>query len=274
MATASASAATPAGIARAAVYELSNDEVLSQTEETILSLSESCEIHASLGVVMHEMPALIEKGKALRERLEAIVGGTEDEDRMQVLLGLVDRLTTQLEEAAKAAPRPTTARRFTGDTDTSESPPLPTIGPAISTPTRSRSSSAASHLSRLQPPHSHDAGTTSPSFSLGDSDSDDSDNDEGHDEQIPLDSGADDLEDLSPSVRPIDLPLSISVTSSSLRPPSPEGEDEGGESPIEKKSTHWIEEEGEVFRKGVALAADLEEEDEKGGEQLKKEVCC
>jgi protein phosphatase 1 regulatory subunit 37 len=274
VASASSAANTPAGIARSAVFELSNADVLAQTEDAILSLAESCEIQRELGVVMEEMPALVEKGKALRERLGAIVGTTENEDRLQVLLGLVDRLSTQLEEADKAAPRPAATRRLTGET--------PTI---ITTPTRSRSSSAASQLSRLQTsdgfhlsrPDASTDGVTSPSFSLGDSDSDDSDNDDDASSRAESDL-------TSPSFRTTALPpaatpsaddVSEAADESALGSPSSEDGQPVEDNPIDQKSTNWIEEEGEVFRKGVALmAADVDEEDgeEVTGEQLKKEV--
>jgi len=103
LAEANASASTPAGIARTAVFELSPSEVITSAEEVIQSLDESMEIQASLGVVMEEMRTLIEKGKVLRERLEEIVQATTDGDRLQVLLGLVDRLSSQLEKGIKVA---------------------------------------------------------------------------------------------------------------------------------------------------------------------------
>ena len=93
-------------MARTAVFELSPQEVVTSAEEVVQSLDESLEIQASLGVVMDEVRGLIEKGKVLRERLEEIVQGTTDGDRLQVLLGLVDRLSVMLEKAINVASAP------------------------------------------------------------------------------------------------------------------------------------------------------------------------
>jgi hypothetical protein len=40
------------------------------------------------------------------------------------------------------------------------------------------------------------------------------------------------------------------------------------------RSRSWVEEEGEVFRKGTVLLGPEEMEGEYAGEELRKEVCC
>jgi len=45
-----------------------------------------------------------------------------------------------------------------------------------------------------------------------------------------------------------------------------------GSSPVERASRAWVEEEGEIFRKGTKLGVADDGDEEESGEQLKKEV--
>ncbi|KAL7417904.1 hypothetical protein BDY24DRAFT_437411 [Mrakia frigida] len=213
LAEANASASTPAGKARTAVFELSPSEVITSAEEVIQSLDESMEIQASLGVVMDEMRTLIEKGKVLRERLEEIVQGTTDGDRLQVLLGLVDRLSSQLEKGIKVASAeesgnapirrlttgassnnntPTNARQLSSSSNTptnAHSTPTPASRIASSSPHHAptplsfiqtnsslrQPSTPTTNSSSRRPDASESI--TSPSFSIADSDTEEEDSD-------------------------------------------------------------------------------------------------
>lgn len=301
LAEANAASSTPAGKARTAVFELSPSEVITSAEEVVQSLDESMEIQRELGVVMEETRALIEKGKVLRERLEEIVQGTMDGDRLQVLLGLVDRLSTQLEKAIEVSRRaendPAPIRRLTGTAPRSIQPSSTTNG--ASTPTRDSqqhhdysahpptplSFLPNSFLSSLQPSTPTNTrlradpndSITSPSFSIADSDTEEDDSD------------ADDLS-ANPRQQSFNIPLpsspavpgfanGISGVEEELQKTPDEkeitlGVDEEEKtvesSPTTERSSKWTEEEGEVFRKGAKLV--LEEEEEVSGEELKKEV--
>jgi protein phosphatase 1 regulatory subunit 37 len=49
------------------------------------------------------------------------------------------------------------------------------------------------------------------------------------------------------------------------------GSAEVGTSPVERASRAWVEEEGEIFRKGTKLGV-VDDDEEESGEQLKQEV--
>lgn len=230
---------------------MSPEAVITSAEEVVIALDDSLEIQASLGAVLDDVAVLVEKGKALRERLSQIIQDCSDSDRLQVLLGLVDRLTAQIDQAEKVTKVPTV--RVRSNTLTSRdgdirSPPRPTDLSHLtpnSTPSRNSSLGLPS-------------GVTSPSFSIADSDSDDSDDD------LPM----------------LKRDSSTSASTNAVAPSSSEPVSATEEEPEErvegtptenKKSSAWVEEEGEVFRRGVVFNVDDEDEDV-SGEDLRKEV--
>ena len=95
---------------------------------------------------------------------------------------------------------------------------------------------------------------SSPNFSIGDSDND-SDAEE-------LDVGS-----FPSNQAPVGLP-GVGVDEDLL---SPGGSGEDGTSPVERASRAWVEEEGEIFRKGTKLGV-VDDDEEESGEQLKQEV--
>lgn len=237
MAEAQSSAATPAGQARSTVFEMSPDEVESAAEEVVQSLTEGVEVSDALGVVVKDVQGVLERAKVLRERLEEMVQQSVDGDggdRLQVLLGLMDRLTVQVDVAEKAVEADTAKQaQAIEDDKVKQRQPLKistNLGPAgglfpspnVSTPVKNVPAEMAS----------------SPNFTLADSSDEDDDDDEEDDDDMG------------------GLP--------GLPPP---------DSPTVQKSLKMVEEEGEVFRKGVVLGtADAEQGEEVSTEKLKQEV--
>lgn len=288
LAEVAAEAATPAGQARVAVFELRPEEVEEQAEQAVMSLSDGVEVGDALGVVVvADLEGVVERAKVLRERLEEMVRQAVDGDggdRLQVLLGLTDRLTAELDRAERALKdaaavaheraRAAALARAKAQA-AAEQARADALARAARTPPSSSSSRNAAAPGGLFPPGSTSTPTkngpssaqaeplSSPNFSIGDSDDDDG----GPADDGASSSGSDDDE------RALAIPSSTTTA-------APEASTTA-ESPTGRKSLRWVEEEGEVFRKGVVLgAADVGDEDEDGadatvsGEQLKKEVRC
>jgi hypothetical protein len=112
---------------------------------------------------------------------------------------------------------------------------------------------------------------SSPNFSIGDSDND-SDAEELDVGSLPPTPGA---ETLNPGIG-LDVTGSRSARELSLDNLAPGADGELLTSPMEQVGKAWMEEEGEIFRKGTRLGvADEDEVEENGdvsGEQLKIEV--
>ena len=267
LAEVAAEAATPAGQARVAIFELRPSEVEEQAEEAVQALADGVEIGDALGVVVvADVSGAVERGKVLRERLEEMVqqavdgGGTAGDegidDRLQVLLGLVDRLTTQLDRADVALKDAAEKSRLQAILDR-ETAATAAAARLPSTPKLIIPKTTPATPGGLLPPaavtpikNGSNEPLSSPNFSIADSDDEDDDGPAGSDEGSDDDEGVEQLLDLS---------------------------GHGPSSPTVKKSLRMVEEEGEIFRKGVVLgAADVDDEEDAvaavSGDDLKKEV--
>ena len=269
LAEVAAEAATPAGQARVAIFELSPSEVEEKAEEAVQALADGVEVGDALGVVVvADVSGAVERGKVLRERLEEMVqqavddggaggdGGETSDDRLQVLLGLVDRLTTQLDRADVALKDAAEKSRLQAILDRETAAAVATQPPAPPKLVIPKTAQAVQGGGLLPPaavtPTKNGTAEplSSPNFSIADSDDEDDDGPVGSDDGSSDDDGVEQLLDL-PGMAP--------------------------SSPTVKKSLKMVEEEGEIFRKGVVLgAADVDDEEDAvaavSGEELKKEV--
>lgn len=224
--------------------------IVTAAEESVQSLDETVEVHNTLGVVLEEAVGLIERARALRERLQEIVQELaaaeetkEDQsaDRLQVLLGLIDRLSTQLSRAEKA--------KAACDEKNARLEAFKTKGPALKDLTLEIPSTPPSHQARSMPKET----LMSPNFSI-----------------------AGDSEDESePEMNGFTFPVMPPKPTTPPTDPENVVEKPACTSPTDRKRTSWVEEEGEVFRKGVVLgAAEVDEDGTEpiSGDQLKKEV--
>lgn len=255
LAEVSTALSTPVGRARADVFEMSPKEVVASGEEAIQALDAALE-----GGRTKKAGDLLERGKALRERLEEAIRGEHGGDKLQVLLGLVDRLSVQIARAQQARDV-VVADGPVQNGSSSAARSKPSILPGISSSVVD--TSLLSPNLGLAPPTPDPL--SSPSFSLGDSDSDsDSDSDASSPPSASSSS-------LRPPISQIPLPDSPAA-STFPRTASEDAPPETTE--VEDKNTRWTQEEGELFRKGIALGVDDEEEvsEELSGEELKKEV--
>ncbi|CAD6570191.1 MAG: hypothetical protein TREMPRED_005644 [Tremellales sp. Tagirdzhanova-0007] len=99
---------------------------------------------------------------------------------------------------------------------------------------------------------------SSPNFSIGDSD------------------GDSDAEELDVGKFQSSSSSSSRISSSRIRTATGLGMDSESVSPVEKTSRAWVEEEGEIFRKGTRLGVaeedEVEEKEDVPGELLKQEI--
>ena len=251
-------AQSPEGLAREYVYTLKPAEVVDVAEGTAGDLQrwyDAGRMASSKGfhswqpgqLPSGDFQPLIDRARVLRERLVEQIQDTIDDSRLERLLSLNDTLTSQIDSA----------RTF--------NPPPRLLLPSQIVPTESPSSapSQPNHL-RTFHPRRHmripSAEISSPNFSIGDSDAD-SDAEE-------LDVGK-----LPSTSRSISTPPHHARSSVGLGYIS-----ESVTSPVEKVSRAWVEEEGEIFRKGTRLGVAEEDEVEENGDVpgdlLKQEVSC
>ncbi|KZT55643.1 hypothetical protein CALCODRAFT_484631 [Calocera cornea HHB12733] len=232
--------------------------------------------------------------QALVERLEEMIRAERAEDRLAQLLELMDGLTASAKLSAKARQK---AQGVNGDgrvglglnglhASPSGSGSGSAAGSGPSTPVAAASLSPTQTVSTSPLAHA-----LSPAFSITSGSDDDASDEE------PLGAGVDpDPEELGRDIRPR---VSASVTFGGStapglpRPPPPpavassssspaSGSSAPGvkvplASPVEERSKYWVEEEGEVFRRGHALLTEDEMEERGGrkdvdGDELRKEL--
>jgi hypothetical protein len=217
---------------------------------------------------------LVEKAKALRERIVELIQETTDDATLEKLLGLNDTLTPLLDKAATFNP-----------------PPRLLLPSQIVPTDRASSPSKVGGSTRaMTPRHAmrrHMRTTSleisSPNFSIGDSDND-SDAEELDVGTLPNQPALP-----SPPLTPRTPRTPQMPNEGFVRTSSPlitglveehqaelEHMQDHTASPVERASRAWVEEEGEIFRKGTRLGvAEEEEVDEHqdvSGEELRQEV--
>jgi protein phosphatase 1 regulatory subunit 37 len=254
------------GQAREFVYTLKPDRLAPQAEEIVGILERwfdagkaysSKEFNAwgpgQLPRVEYE--AAYERAKVLRERIVDRIQEDVGPEEMEMLLGVNDTLATTLEKGGKFQPPP----RLLLPSQINTSLP-PTFTASQEEPHQLQNQQQQQQnraLPRSVRRHMRipSLEISSPNFSIGDSDND-SDAEE-------LDVGA----FPSPSQGPVGL-SGVGVDEDLL---NPGGSGEVGTSPVERASRAWVEEEGEIFRKGTKLGV-VDDDEEESGEQLKQEV--
>lgn len=270
-------AQSPEGQAREYVYTLKPERVAVVAEETVSDLEKwyeagrTHEIATSKRGSFHawepgqlpksDFPLLYHRAKALKERIVELVQTTVDEAQLPALIGLNDSLDAQISQGIKFVPPPRLL--------------LPSqIVPTESTPQPPPSSRLLGVRRHMRIPSIE---ISSPNFSIGDSDND-SDAEELDVSHISSDSITSPRKDLSTS--PLVTPTKSTFAASQSRglgvgevPTLSPGHPT---SPVEKVSRAWVEEEGEIFRKGMKLGVADEEkefgEEDATGEELKQEV--
>ena len=276
-------ATSPEGVAREYVYTLSPDQVPKVAEKTIQGLEKWYDagryFKAHQGNVQwqpgqlpkHDFGFLLQRAKVIRERLSEIIETTTEDEALARLLSLNDEVVGVLDKAKGFAPPP---RLLLPSQVVQSAPPPPAPNSSLSTPTGPMNGRYASRR--------HMRGTSleisSPNFSIGDSD------------------GESDAEEVDVTTFP--APSTAGLTPTKLRemlsaqadaeeerdsgaPPGeydvspadgPSGEGEGEDDEVGQASKKWVEEEGEIFRKGTKLRVVDDEEEDASGEQLKQEV--
>ena len=271
-------AVSPEGLAREYVYTLKPDHVRAVTKDTIRDLEKwylAGKAASGTGfnawepgqLPQEDYLPLLERGKALQERMVEVIQTSAD-DQLEDLLSLNDTLATLVDRSKGFTPPPRLLL------------PSQVISPnrSLAAPSRSRSSSLARRHMRVS-----SLEISSPNFSIGDSDND-SDAEEldvgtlsssttprpavtrrtSGPKPVPTPSPLDLSDTEAAEARPV---VEVGIESSTPRPP------EDVASPVERASRAWVEEEGEIFRKGTRLGVvDDEEENEVSGEDLKQEV--
>ncbi|ORY32099.1 hypothetical protein BCR39DRAFT_524149 [Naematelia encephala] len=243
-------AKSPEGVAREYVYRLKPERVLVVSEETARDLGkwyDAGRLANRKGATMTWEPGqlpkedfgpLVERAKALRERLADSVQETTDAEALERMLSLNDLLTSQLEDAKTFQPPPRLL--LPSQIVPTEPPPQPSPAAAQAS-INPRFARRHMRVSSLE--------LSSPNFSIGDSDADS------------------DAEEVDVGSLPQQPNAGLGV----------ESVPEEVVSPVERASRAWVEEEGEIFRKGMRLGVvgDEEEEgasEEVSGEVLKKEI--
>jgi hypothetical protein len=272
------------GVAREYVYRLLPEDVVAAAEDTIKGLQAWYANPAWEGpqVPREDFRALIERGRALTERIAEMVTQGADAEYLEKLLELNDLLTSLVHNAKSFVQPP----RILLPSQIAFAPPA---APVVTTTQsglmpRTRRHQRSTSLEIL-----------SPNFSIGDSDAE-SDAEELDSSTLAtpparLGAAAEDKKRLAPR---------INIDGSS-RTPSPGNNDadaaaerlvdaelaqgHGASSPVERASRQWVEEEAEIFRKGTRLGvvnSDSEDElpslaagakrEELTGEQLRQEI--
>lgn len=277
------------GQAREFVYTLKPDRLAPQAEEVVEILErwfDAGRAYTSPGfndwgpgqLPRVEYEAAYERAKVLRERIVDRIQEEVEAEEMERLLGLNDILATTLEKGGKFNPPPRLllpsqiitslpAEAEHRSTHTNQNPlqkqQQSQAGPYPRGPAVPRSVRRHMRIPSLE--------ISSPNFSIGDSDND------SDAEEVDVGSFTG-----SPSNPPIGLAPGLDEIDQELLSVQGEGMS-SVHSPVERASRAWVEEEGEIFRKGTKLGVaedhddDEEQEKEVSGEQLKQEVsllCC
>ncbi len=280
-------AITPAGHARQDVYKLKPDAVLKACEEIVQVLMQYVEKgvgeEGELTPLKEQEEALmIERSKALMERVAELIQVTGDAEKLERLLALNDLLqpqTAQAEEvlekrkrkAAEKATRPVV-------TINHNVPRIQNPSSATSTPTRSIPQGQARRHIRVP-----SLELTSPNFSITNSDDDDSDAEELS-ATVPtpdMTTQSFTIKGQSPSNSSRFPGHRLSLGGLGMEPKVSSSspiidEPEGSSSPLKEVNRDWMAEEGEIFRKGAKLGVADEDEDEEdadiSGQDLKQKV--
>ena len=262
-------ATSPEGKAREYVYTLKPEQLDGAAEKTM----RDCDKWYEAGKVAEksrgnhiwepgqlprsDFAPLLQRARVLRERLGEVIQDVTEPDKLARLLELNDGLTSVIDRSKGFTPPP---RLLLPSQIVPSTPTQPVSGTSNGT---AANGAAAKLLSRRHM-RGHSLEISSPNFSIGDSDGD-SDAEELDAELIPGSSGP------NTPVKERLAGLGMGDTMGDDRTDVVEPAEEG---PVEKASKAWVEEEGEIFRKGTMLGvADSDEEDEdRSGEQLKQEV--
>jgi hypothetical protein len=277
-------ATSPEGQAREFVYRLKPDQIEGVIGKTVADLQRwyaAGKISESSGgdhawkpgqLPRDDFAPLLQRARVLRERLGEVIQDTSDAEKLEKLLSVNDELSAVIDLSRGFIPPPRLLLP-------SQIVPTPSAsGPSVAVganPSGNGNGAAARFLSRRHM-RGHSLEISSPNFSIGDSDGD-SDAEELDEGDVGAlqpkeDSGVEglglgnDIERREGGVR--DDERSIDRVS--------DIQDEVGvqDSPVEKASKAWVEEEGEIFRKGTVLGVgdDDEDDEDRSGEQLKQEV--
>ena len=264
-------ASSPEGLAREFVYTLQPNEVAPTAEKTIQIVERWYEAGKSArqpGFSNWEPGQLpkedffptIQRCRVLQERMVEIIQSTTDES-LEKLLGLNDALGNVVDRSKGFKPPP----RLLLPSQVMPSEPSTQSSGSLS----SRSGRHVNRRHKKIP----SLEISSPNFSIGDSD-DDSDAEE-------LDVGSltksSSISQISMPSRPLHLPLPKDMPHAEVGVEASSPKLEYLTSPVERESRKWVEEEGEIFRKGMKLGlADSDEEMEKkedvSGDVLKEQV--
>lgn len=258
------------GQAREFVYTLKPDRLAPQAEEAIEILErwfDAGRAYTTKGfdawgpgqLPRVEYEAAYERAKVLRERIVDRIQEDVGPEEMENLLSVNDTLATTLERGIQFQPPP----RLLLPSQINTSIPTTFVAPPEEPhqlQNQLQNSQQPRALPRSVRRHMRipSLEISSPNFSIGDSDND-SDAEELDVGSFP-----------SPSQPPVGLP-GVGIDEDLLNVGSGV---ELGTSPVERASRAWVEEEGEIFRKGTKLGVgvDDEEKEDESGEQLKQEV--
>lgn len=290
------------GQARKFVYTLKPENLVPQAEELVEGLNkwfEAGKAYKRPGFVvwqpgqlpMEEYEVLYERAKVLRERIVDRVQEDPGAEELDRLLGINDVLAGILERGGKYTPPPRLLLPSQiVNADTSSHATRPMVHHRQSSNSNSNSNHNSNSLARGAPSQNGPgSGTTtptglprsvrrhmrvpsleisSPNFSIGDSDND-SDAEE-------LDVGSFSRSPAKPTTTGV-IGLGVEEEAELLGvAANQDSETALSHSPVERASRAWVEEEGEIFRKGTKLGVaeedEVEEKEEVSGEELKKEV--
>lgn len=278
------------GVAREFVYQLQPDALLPAAEDTAKGLeawyaaaqtARTRPNNAWDGIHMpkDDFRSLVERARALTERIAETVEGTTDTQLLERLLSINDVLTSHVNESHGFKPPPRVLLPSQIAFATPAAPVVTTSQPADLTPRRRHLKSTSLEI-------------LSPNFSIGDSDAE-SDAEELDSSTLATPPGPRvGHEPRTPEKRT--FPKIITTTASGSD--SPRSNDAAAErmveaelaqgldlasSPVERASRKWVEEEGEIFRKGTRLGV-VDDSDEESnhsdmkrdltGEQLRQEI--
>lgn len=262
-------ATSPEGQAREFVYTLKPEQVEGAADKTVkdcerwyeagklFSKSRGTHVWEPGQLPKKDFAPLLQRARVLRERLAEILGEMTDADKLVRLLELNDGLTNVIDRSKGFTPPP----RLLLPSQIVPTTPTPPVNG------NSNGNAATARFLSRRHMRGHSLEISSPNFSIGDSDAD-SDAEELDVEVLPTGNGR----RTSGTEQLAGLGLGADID---------EAREQGNETielpedgPVEKASKAWVEEEGEIFRKGTMLGvADSDEEDEdRSGEQLKQEV--
>jgi protein phosphatase 1 regulatory subunit 37 len=285
---------SPEGQAREYVYTLPPAKIPSVAEHTIRDCEKwyeagriAAKARGNLVWEPGQLPKddwtpLLQRARVLRERLEEVIVVTTDGEELEKLLQLNDGLTGVLENSKGFIPPP---RLLLPSQIVQRPQPSTPTGPSGQGANGAPSSAPPKFLGRRHM-RGHSLEIASPNFSIGDSD--DSDAEELDVAALPASTSNSSLNGtlaglgLGPNAGPSPQGGSGDSMDSRLAHRDVEelAEREAGleeaASPIGEASRAWVEEEGEIFRKGTKLGVGEDDEDDKdvSGEQLKQEVSC